>query len=276
LALVAALSLPQPVAYAQEVLPVDNGTATYFTAPRYRESESHPLRIVGYILHPFGWLAREAIFRPISYLVSSTDDTKAIFGYREPFDYRRPECFSADDSAPDCRSVMPFNYDNQGVDGQVGMPALGESVGSQDASAMALSDRQMFFPDVNYDFNSHSLNDLGRGRSVQIAQMLKQSPGLRVVLEGHTDYRGSDSFNDRLGMDRAETLRQELVSLGVPPDRLSTMTFGKAQPALPEQENWARAVNRRVEVKVGHGGDIQAAAVPSGESAPAAGWQTAE
>ena len=52
-------------------------------------------------------------------------------------------------------------------------------------------------------------------------------------------------------MDRAEAVRQELVNLGVPAERLSTVTFGKSQPIYSEQEDWARAVNRRVEVNPG-------------------------
>jgi outer membrane protein OmpA-like peptidoglycan-associated protein len=51
-------------------------------------------------------------------------------------------------------------------------------------------------------------------------------------------------------MDRADALRQELVALGVPADRLSTISFGESQPLLADQEDWARAVNRRVEVSV--------------------------
>ncbi|RIL09834.1 MAG: hypothetical protein DCC75_05665, partial [Proteobacteria bacterium] len=71
-------------AEAQEYLPDDNGLATYHTAPRYRESESHPLRVAAYILHPIGWVAREVLFRPLSYFASSTETTRSVMGYREP------------------------------------------------------------------------------------------------------------------------------------------------------------------------------------------------
>ncbi|MCB0311192.1 MAG: hypothetical protein KDD42_08150, partial [Bdellovibrionales bacterium] len=50
---------------AQDQLPYDNGLSTYHSAPRYRESESHPLRVLAYVVHPVGWLAREVIFRPL-------------------------------------------------------------------------------------------------------------------------------------------------------------------------------------------------------------------
>lgn len=225
-------------ASAQDVLPADNGIATYHTAPRYRESESHPLRLVGYVLHPIGWVLREGIFRPLSYFAGSTEETRSVMGYREPYDYRQPECFSADDSVPDCRSVHPFNYDSAGDD-------------TSRSSASNSSGQDVYFPDVNFDFDRHGLNDLGRGRTHQIANLLKNNQNVHVVLQGHADFKGSDGYNEQLGMSRADAVKKELVSLGVPTDRLSTVTFGKTQPALTEQEDWARAVNRRVEVKAG-------------------------
>jgi len=162
-------------------------------------------------------------------------------GYREPFDFRRPECFSLDDSVPDCRSIAPFNYGS----------------GSDVSKLAGEAEPQVYFPDVNFDFDMRRLSDLGRGRVYQIAQLLQKSPGVRVVLEGHTDYKGTEQYNERLGMDRAEAVRQELIRLGVPPERLSTVTFGKSKPILTQQEDWARAVNRRVEVHIDEGTPMQ-------------------
>lgn len=238
LSLVAALSFfsLSSVAVAQDVLPADNGLETYHTAPRYRESESHPLRVLAYIVHPIGWVLREGIFRPLSYFAASTETTRSVMGFREPFDYRQPECFSADDSVPDCRSVQPFNYSN--------------NQGDDDTAALdSASARQVYFPNVNFDFNKRTLNQLGRGRVQQIAQMLGESSNLKVVLQGHTDYKGTEKYNEKLGLDRAESVRQELIALGVGADRLSTVTFGETQPIYHEETDWARAVNRRVEVQ---------------------------
>ena len=231
------VALSGAVAQAQDVLPHDNGLATYHTSPRWRESESHPLRIAAYVLHPIGWVAREVIFRPLSWFASSTETTRSVMGFREPFDYRQPECFSADDSAPDCRSVLPFNYDS----GTKEEPAIGSTIG----------ERQVYFPDVNFDFDVRKLNQLGKGKVRQVAGMLNKEPGVKVVLEGHTDYMGSDTYNDKLGMDRAEAVRQELVGMGVSAERLSSVSFGKTKPLFTEKEDWARALNRRVEVQVG-------------------------
>lgn len=239
-------------ATAQEMIPADNGLATYHTAPRYRESESHPLRVLAYVVHPIGWVAREVLFRPLSYFASSTETTRSVMGYREPFDYRQPECFTADDSTPDCRSLSPFNYDNAAPVAPVeAAPA-----------AVVQAPAQVYFPNVGFDFDKRTLNDLGKGRVHEIARTLQGSSGVKVVLQGHTDYVGTDAYNEKLGLDRAEAVRTELVALGVSADRLSTVTFGESQPIFAEQEDWARAVNRRVEVQVGDAASSGAA--PSG------------
>ena len=242
------------VVSAQDMLPADNGLSTYHSAPRYRESESHPLRVLAYIVHPVGWVAREILFRPLSYFASSTETTRSVMGYREPFDYRQPECFTADDSTPDCRSLSPFNYDNA---------APVAPVEAAPAAVVAPAEAQVYFPNVGFDFDKRTLNDLGRGRVHEIAKTLSSEGAVKVVLQGHTDYMGSDAYNEKLGLDRAEAVRTELVALGVSADRLSTVTFGESQPIFAEQEDWARAVNRRVEVHVGD------AAPAAPEAAPA-------
>lgn len=223
-------------AFAQDVIPEDNTIYDYHTAPRYRDSESHPLRFLAYIVHPIGWVAREVFFRPLSYFASSTETTRSVMGYREPYDYRQPECFSADDSVPDCRAVVPFNYDQ--------VPS------TESSSSLSTADKALYFPDVNFDFNSRKLNSLGRSKVRSLSQLIQKGSSVKVVLQGHTDYVGSDDYNMKLGMDRAEAVRSELVSLGVPADRLSTVTFGESQPLFQEKEDWARAANRRVETHV--------------------------
>ncbi len=228
-------------ASAQDQLPRDNGLSTYHVAPHYRDSESHPLRVLSYIFHPIGWVARELVFRPLSYLASSSETNRSVMGYRDPFDYRQPECFSSDHSSPDCRSVMPYNYDSitpEAVEMAIAEPVVDEPI------------RQVFFPNVNFDFDKSELTELGKGRARQIADLLEDESDVHVVLEGHTDFIGTEEYNENLGSRRAESLREELIALGVSPERVSTVTFGKSQPLVAGESDWARAVNRRVEVHV--------------------------
>jgi hypothetical protein len=215
-------------ANAQDALPRDNGIYTYHVQPEWRESEGHPLRIAAYIVHPIGWVLREVVARPLSYFASSTETTRSVMGYRYPFDYRNPECFSADGAIPDCRSISPY----LGRDG--GM--------NQDGGP------QVYFPNVNFDFDKRSLNATGKSMAMKIADTLSKEASLRVVLQGHADYIGTEQYNDVLGLDRAKAVREELIALGVSPERLSTVSFGETMPLIDEQTSEARKANRRVEV----------------------------
>jgi len=227
-------------ASAQDLLPRDNGIFTYHHAPDYRESESHPIRTVAWVVHPVGWIAREAFYRPLSAMTASTKFTRSFFGYRGPFDFRRPECFSSDDSAPNCHELLPLNALSTAI---VQRPMEGEE--------MAMSgERQIFIPDVNFEFDKANLNDLGQGRVRQISQLLASVPSLQIVVEGHADYKGSDEYNQALGERRAQIVIKELTELGIDPGRMSPVSMGESKPIFAEETDWARAVNRRVQFSV--------------------------
>jgi outer membrane protein OmpA-like peptidoglycan-associated protein len=251
-------ALQPQLSQAQDLLPRDSSLpeiSGYHPAPRYRESESHPLRIVAYVLHPIGWAARELLFRPLSYFASSTPETRSIMGYREPFDYRQPSCFSASEAVPDCRNIIPFNYSRQQPQGA-----------ADGVASLAPEQKAVYFPDVNFDFNQRVLNQSGKGKVAEVAKLLSQESGVKVVLQGHTDLVGGESYNMKLGMDRAEAVRQELVALGTPADRLSTISFGESQPLFTEDTPEAQAANRRVEVRLDEGAGAEK--IPAGAPQP--------
>lgn len=112
---------------AQERLPLDNSFEEYHPAPRYRESESHPLRIFAYAFHPVGWFAREILFRPFSYFVSSNPKRASIFGYRDPHDIRRSKCFSNGDNIPSCKQLDVENYSYKSGTSEVGDSSVNRS-----------------------------------------------------------------------------------------------------------------------------------------------------
>jgi outer membrane protein OmpA-like peptidoglycan-associated protein len=235
-------------AIAQDILPTDHTDSDYHPSPRYRESESHPLRVIAYALHPIGWAARELIFRPLSYFASSTPETRAIMGYREPYDFRKPSCFSSNQDTPDCRQIKPFDYDSN-----VGKVVQGDGEVSQQQA--------LYFPDTNFDFDKRSLNAAGKEKARVAAEILKREGYLKVVLEGHADSRGSEKYNERLGLGRAEAVKAELVSQGIPVDTLSTISFGETRPLFTEKEEWAYSANRRVHVRLDDERAAKAAAV---------------
>jgi outer membrane protein OmpA-like peptidoglycan-associated protein len=234
-------------AFAQDTLPDDNGLVDYHKSPEWRETEGHPLRVAAYILHPIGWLAREVVFRPLSYLASSTEQTRSVSGYRHPYDYRRADCFSTDAAVTDCKTVAPFNYDDESIYGRHNKQRFDSM---NDGS---LGAAEVVFPHVNFDFGKHTLNAQGRERVAEIASMIKSDmpdEGIKLLIEGHTDDIGTEKYNMTLGKHRAESVKAELVKQGVGEGRLTTVSLGEVKPLIGEKNRSARKSNRRVEVVV--------------------------
>nr|KIS34091.1 peptidoglycan-binding protein [Novosphingobium sp. P6W] len=77
------------------------------------------------------------------------------------------------------------------------------------------------------------------------AQWLMQYPAKRATIEGHADERGTREYNLALGERRANSAKNYLISLGVDPSRLSTVSFGKERPIAlgSDEQSWAQ--NRR-------------------------------
>jgi outer membrane protein OmpA-like peptidoglycan-associated protein len=82
--------------------------------------------------------------------------------------------------------------------------------------------------------------------------LLDQGVDKTIVIEGHTDSRGSDADNLRLSQARAETVRTYLISQGVPADKVAALGKGEAQPVASNDTTEGRANNRRVEIVIGN------------------------
>jgi outer membrane protein OmpA-like peptidoglycan-associated protein len=79
---------------------------------------------------------------------------------------------------------------------------------------------------------------------------LKRRPLPDIVVIGHTDTVGSLGFNDRLSLQRAERLRDMLVALGIPAERVHSAGRGKRELLVPTEDNVSEGRNRRVEINV--------------------------
>jgi outer membrane protein OmpA-like peptidoglycan-associated protein len=109
--------------------------------------------------------------------------------------------------------------------------------------------------EINFDFNSSVLVD-GFPSLLRLAELLQTNAGYKVRVEGHTDGIGSDSFNQKLGLDRANTVRDFLVKYGARANQIDTVSRGKAAPKVPNPNpvysptDVARFMNRRVVLTV--------------------------
>ena len=76
-------------------------------------------------------------------------------------------------------------------------------------------------------------------------------PETRFVVEGHTDQRGSDKYNDKLSLERANTVRDKLLEKGIAPDRVIAVGWGKQRPVIADPQNEEEFYqNRRVVVDI--------------------------
>jgi outer membrane protein OmpA-like peptidoglycan-associated protein len=102
--------------------------------------------------------------------------------------------------------------------------------------------------DVAFDFDSARIRPEFHPTLDEIAAALRQTPGQRLALTGHTDAIGPEPYNEDLSLRRARAAAEYLQQAGVPPARLAVSGAGENQPIAPNDTETGRAQNRRVEV----------------------------
>jgi peptidoglycan-associated lipoprotein len=110
------------------------------------------------------------------------------------------------------------------------------------------SDDELFLKEVRdayFDYDKADIRPDAREALSKTADFLKGHPQFKVTIEGHCDERGSTEYNLGLGDRRASAVKQYLVSLGVPADRLSTVSFGKEKPFCTDHNEPCWQQNRR-------------------------------
>lgn len=87
-----------------------------------------------------------------------------------------------------------------------------------------------------------------RSRLDQVADALREVKDQRIVIEGHTDSRGRDDYNEDLSYLRADSVRSYLISRGIPPEQIEARGYGESRPIADNSTPDGRANNRRVEI----------------------------
>jgi peptidoglycan-associated lipoprotein len=104
------------------------------------------------------------------------------------------------------------------------------------------------FETVYFDFDKADLRQDARNVLSKNAEiMLKSKADVKIAIEGHCDERGSAEYNLALGERRAKSVLQYLLTLGVQPERLSVVSYGKEKPAVQGIDEAAWSKNRRAE-----------------------------
>lgn len=100
---------------------------------------------------------------------------------------------------------------------------------------------------VYFDFDSYVVRKSDYGTLESHASWMRSRPGQSVVLQGHTDARGSVEYNLALGQKRAEAVRQSLQLMGVEHRQIEAVSYGMERPADMGSSEAAHQRNRRVE-----------------------------
>lgn len=108
--------------------------------------------------------------------------------------------------------------------------------------------------DAYFDLDRSDLRPDAQQALTGDATFLKAHPDVTITLEGNCDERGSEEYNLGLGDRRAQSAKQFILALGIPAERLSTISYGKDRPVCLENEESCWSKNRRVHVSLNKGG----------------------
>ena len=104
--------------------------------------------------------------------------------------------------------------------------------------------------DVLFETNKADLLP-GAMRSIdKLANFLEDNPNRKVLIEGHTDSRGSEAYNLKLSQKRADAVKQALISRGIDSTRIIAKGYGEAYPVASNLTSAGRQQNRRVEIVI--------------------------
>jgi peptidoglycan-associated lipoprotein len=125
----------------------------------------------------------------------------------------------------------------------------GTAAATTTTSAIRPGSEQDFVANVGdrvwFAFDKSVVTPEGRQILQKQADWLKKYPNVTVTIEGHCDERGTREYNLALGERRATAVKNVLVALGIPANRMTTISYGKERPAVVGSNEAAWAQNRR-------------------------------
>ena len=118
------------------------------------------------------------------------------------------------------------------------------------AAPTVVATKVTFAADAFFDFNKAVLKPEAKAKLDDLSGKLKDISLEVIIAVGHTDAVGSDAYNQKLSVRRAEAVKAYMVSKGIEPNRIYTEGKGKKQPVADNKTAEGRAKNRRVEIEV--------------------------
>ncbi len=118
------------------------------------------------------------------------------------------------------------------------------------AAPVAAASKVTYAADAFFDFNKSVVKPAGKAKLDDLVAKIKGINLEVIIAVGHTDSIGSDAYNQKLSVRRAEAVKAYLVSKGIEKNRVYTEGKGEKQPVASNKTKEGRAKNRRVEIEV--------------------------
>ncbi|CAH6927449.1 Outer membrane protein SypB [Vibrio chagasii] len=119
---------------------------------------------------------------------------------------------------------------------------------------MQLSIIQQLYDLLNVDnqfaHNSIEVNPKYMGKLAEATYILKDNKSLELIVTGHSDATGSEEYNDKLALGRAQQVERYLTIFGLSPSRIKAVSVGETVPLFEGESEGTRLTNRRVSIEV--------------------------
>ena len=120
-----------------------------------------------------------------------------------------------------------------------------EAVASKDVEAAYAEGKEGMFADILFDYDKYDVKDSYKAEMLKVSAHMTKDSSAILSIEGHCDDRGTNEYNLALGDRRAKSVKDYLVSLGVPSSRIEMISYGEERPVCSQQTDDCWAKNRR-------------------------------
>jgi outer membrane protein OmpA-like peptidoglycan-associated protein len=103
----------------------------------------------------------------------------------------------------------------------------------------------VFFDFDKWDLRHESFVELDR-----VVKLLEENPAIEIEMSAHTDSKGADEYNFTLSDNRAKSVREYILSKGIPESKIISQGYGETKPVATNDTDDGRQLNRRVEFKI--------------------------
>lgn len=148
-----------------------------------------------------------------------------------------------------CSTTKSTSGTDQGMGANSGVQSgAGSEMTVEQAEAARLAQLRAENKVIYFDYDSNAIRPEYNDILANHGKFLASNPNIHVVINGHTDERGSPEYNIGLGERRAKAVATILMSYGVSPSQIETVSYGEERPADPGHDEEAWAKNRRAEL----------------------------